>query len=600
MNNYYPDEIIEEVRINNDIIDVISEYVKLEKKGKDYFGLCPFHKEKTPSFSVAPGKQIFYCFGCGKGGNVISFIMDIENLSYIDAVKYLADRAKIQLPEGDSEEEKQKARLKQELLKLNVTAARFFFEQLNSENGEKARKYLEKRRIREQTARRFGLGYAVEGWDQLYNHLKSKGFSEEHIIKSGLVIKGKNSGYFDRFRSRIIFPIFDIRGNIIGFGGRVLDSSMPKYMNSPESIVYNKGRNLYALNMAKNSGEKYLLIVEGYMDVISLHQCGIINTVASLGTALTESQGKLLKKYAEEIIISYDADTAGQAATMRGLDLLRNIGCNVKVLIIPEGKDPDEFIKKNGVEEFKKLIKNSISLVEYKIKGLKKQIKTDTIDGKIAFLNKASDVLAKIDNNVEREMYIKKIAEEYEITEQSLYSEVYRRIKPKVGFKTKVTNASIVSGNMAKNTNDNQDTKLIHDERLILALLCVDNSVYKFIKNKLDVESFTNQQNRVIANIMFERLNSNRDIVPGELMSIIDKDTANDLARIINEECYCEDNYKAILEKIRSIELYKMEKRQKEILELLKNEQSLTEGDVEKLKQEFKSLIVSINNQKKT
>lgn len=594
----YPDELIEEVRLNNDILEVIGEYVKLDKKGKDYFGLCPFHREKTPSFSVAPAKQMFYCFGCGKGGNVIQFIMYAENLDFVEAVKFLADRARIQLPEDGSREAAEKARLRQVILNINKEAGRFFFNTLESEEGEKARAYLKMRGIKNNAIVRFGLGYSPSGWDKLYNYLIEKGYEESHIVKSGLVTRNKRGGYYDRFRERLMFPIFDIRGNVIGFGGRVLDSSMPKYMNSPETIVYNKRRNLYGLNFAKNSDSKKLIVVEGYMDVISLHQCGIINTVATLGTALTESQGRILLKYAEEVIISYDTDTAGQAATVRGLDLLNDIGCDVKVLTIPDGKDPDEFIRNNGVDEFKKLIENSATLVEYKIRNLKKQINTSTTEGKVKFLNKVADVLSKVDNSVEREMYIKKMAEDYKITEESLYSEVYKRIKPKKDFKTTVINFESRNKNIGRNIKKTGRDKVIHDERFILALLCLDNSLYKFVKDKLGVESFTNAENREIAKIVFERLGNNRGIVPGELLNLLEKDTANDFTRIFNEECHCDDNKKAIMGKIRNIELYKIEKRQKEILELLKDEESLLEGDVEKLKQELRTLTILIKKQK--
>ncbi|HHW49541.1 MAG TPA: DNA primase [Clostridiaceae bacterium] len=598
MSNYYPDEIIEEIRISNDIVDVVMEYVKLERKGKDYFGLCPFHKEKTPSFSVVPTKQIFYCFGCGRGGNVIHFIMNIENLEYIEAVKMLADRAGIQLPEGDSREEKEKAFLKREITRINTEAARFFFEALNSPRGEKAREYLRKRKIKEQTVKRFGIGYAYEAWDELYKHLLAKGFNKEHIIKSGLVIPGKKGGCYDRFRDRLIFPIFDVRGNVIAFGGRVLDSSTPKYLNSPETVLYNKGKNLYALNFAKNSGEKSLLIVEGYMDVISLHQNGIINAVASLGTAMTESQGRLLKKYAEEVIISFDSDAAGQAAAMRGLDLLNDIGCNVRVLVIPDGKDPDEYVRENGAEAFRKIINNSISLIEYKIRILKKQIDTGTPEGKIKFLNKIANVLSKIDNNVEIEVYIKKLAEEYDISPESLYSEVYRRIKPKENFRKISANQENNKDNKVKLLVENEDDKLVQDERFIIAILCTDNSVYKYVRDKITVDTFTDSENRKLARVVLERLENNKGIAPGELLNIVDKKVANDFARIINKECPCDDNKKAILGKIRSIELYKLKKRQMEILELLKQKDSLTEGDVEKLGLELKSIASLIKEKK--
>lgn len=591
MNNFYPDELIEDVRLNNDIVDVISEYVRLEKKGKDFFGLCPFHKEKTPSFSVVPAKQIFYCFGCGKGGNVIHFIMNAENLDYIEAVKYLADRAKIQLPEGNSQEDIEKVKLKQEIVKINTEAARFFFNELNQEQNSKARNYLNNRALNEKTVRKFGIGYSSEAWDALYKYLINKGFDEKTILKSGLVLTNKNGGYYDRFRARVMFPIFDIRGNVIGFGGRVMDSSMPKYMNSPETPVYSKGRHLYALNFAKSSGEKRIIVVEGYMDAVSLHQHGITNVVASLGTALTESQGRLLKKYYEEIIISYDADTAGQAATMRGLDLLNDIGCNVRVLQIPDGKDPDEFIKKNSAEAFKKLVDNSISLVEYKIKALKTQINLDTTQGRISFLNKIADTLAKVDNRVEMEMYIKKLAKEYEISEESMYSEVYRRIKPREASRTAVLDFRDTR-KQGKSTNETQANELLHDERMLLALLCIDNGVYKLIKDRIRKEDFINGDDRNAFEFIVVRLENNRDIVPAELLDAVSGDAASDFSKIIQKECNCEDNNKAVLDIIKRIELYKSDKRKQEILELLNDKDNLSKGDVEKLTLELNSLIL--------
>ena len=598
MYKYYPEEIIEEVRISNDIVDVVMEYVRLERKGKDYFGLCPFHNEKTPSFSVAPAKQIFYCFGCGKGGNVIQFIMEIENLSYIDSVKFLADRARIQLPDGDSPEEKEKALMKRRLIEINTEAARFFFSVLNSSKGEKARWYLKNRNIKESTIRKFGIGYSGDSWNELFIHLKEKGFEEEHILKSGLVLTNKSGKFYDRFRERIMFPIFDVRGNVIAFGGRVMDSTKPKYMNSPETAIYNKSRNLYALNFAKNSGEKRLIIVEGYMDVISLHQSGIINTVASLGTALTESQGRTLKKYAEEVIISFDADTAGQSATMRGLDLLSDIGCQVKVLKIPDGKDPDEFIRKNGVDEFKKLVDRSVSLIEYKIEVLKKSIDTDTVGGKINFLNKTADILSKIDNSVEREMYVKKLAAQYRISEESILSEVYKRIKKTDSLRT----PAVIAASRKKVTRgikkDETDARLIHDERFLLALLCVDNSVYRTVTDKITPDIFSDSQNKEIARIILERIEDGRGIVPGELLGMLENDIADDFARLFNEECHCDDNKKAILGTIRNIEMNRMKKRQKEIVDMLKNRDELPKGDVEKLEQELMSLIMRIKNYK--
>jgi len=586
----YPEELIEEIRMSNDILDVVSEYVKLEKKGKNYFGLCPFHREKTPSFCVDNTKQMFYCFGCGKGGSVIQFIQNAENLEYIEAVKFLAERVKITLPEGESEEEKKRALKIQKIIKINTDAARFFYEQLNAPGNSEARQYLAKRKVSESIAKKFGLGYSNNEWDSLYKYLRSKNYSDQDLADSGLVIARKDgNGYYDRFRGRLMFPIFDLRGNVIGFGGRVLDDSLPKYMNSPETIVYNKRKNLYALNFAKNSSDKRIIVVEGYMDVISLYQFGIINTVASLGTALTESQGRLLKKYAEEIIISYDADTAGQDATMRGLNLLNDIGCNVKVLLIPKGKDPDEFIKTNGAEAFRKLVDNALTLVEYKIKMLKKQIDTTTIEGKISFLNKAADIIAKIDNSVEQEMYIKKISADYDISQESMYTEIIKRIKPKGNFKSTVKVEQPKATRKERN-NQTYEDNLAYYERIILSLLCIDNSLYKKVEDKINIEFFTLEENRKVAEVIFTKIKDKKGIVPAELLNLVSSESASIFARLIQGECNFEDNLRAILDIIKKIEGIKLDKRQKEILSMISSEEN--KEDVEKLKEELKNILI--------
>ena len=586
----YPEELIEEIRMSNDILDVVGEYVKLERKGKNYFGLCPFHREKTPSFSVDNTKQMFYCFGCGKGGSVIQFIQNAENLEYIEAIKFLAERVRITLPEGESEEEKKRALKIQEIIKINTDAARFYYEQLNAAENSEARHYLAKRKVPEGIIKKFGLGYSTNEWDSLYKYLRSKNYSDEDLADSGLVIARKGgNGYYDRFRGRLMFPIFDLRGNVIGFGGRVLDDSLPKYINSPETLVYNKRKNLYALNFAKNSPEKRIIVVEGYMDVISLYQFGIINTVASLGTALTESQGRVLKKYAEEIIISYDADSAGQGATMRGLNLLNDIGCNVKVLSIPKGKDPDEFIKVNGAEAFRNLVDNALSLVEYKIKVLKQHIDTRSIEGKINFLNKAADIIAKIDNSVEQEMYIKKISSDYDISQESMFAEVYKRIKPKGKFKPTV---KVERTKTTRNETNNQKSEdnLVHYERIILSLLCIDNSLYRKIEDKIDLEFFTLEENKKAAEIIFKKIKDKKGIVPAELLNLVSNESANIFARLIQGECNFEDNLRAILDIIKKIEGIKLDRRQKEILSMISSQEN--KEDVDKLKEELKRILI--------
>ncbi len=566
----------------------------MEKRGKNYFGLCPFHREKTPSFSVEAGKQIFYCFGCGKGGNVFQFISLAEKLDFMEAVRLLAERAKIMLPESDDPKEEERAKLKQTVLNINLLAARFFNEALKSGQGETAAAYLRKREISENTARRFGLGFSYNEWDSLYRHLKAQGVSEDEMLKSGLVLQSRSGQMYDRFKGRLMFPIFDVRGNVIGFGGRVLDDSLPKYMNSPETPAYNKGKNLYALNFAKNSDSSGLIIVEGYMDVISLHQSGVTNAVASLGTALTESQGRLLKKYADEIIISYDADTAGTAATLRGLELLNDIGCNVRVLTVPDGKDPDEYIKKNGPDKFRRLAENALSLVEYKIKALKNEHDLEKTEGRIAFLNKAAGVLARVDNTVEREMYIKKLSGEYGISEEAMLSEVIRRTRPAGRQSLKLAKA-VEAAKRSSSPAESAEARIIHNERFILSLLCNDNSIYSILKEKFDIDQYTGGENKKTAEIIYRRIEERKGATPAELLNIVSPEESGEYARILNEECHCDDNQKAILGKIRDIGKLKKESRRDRIIELLKNKSSLPEGEEAKLKLELTNLMQEIN-----
>jgi len=590
---FYNEDIIEEIRSNNDIVDVVGEYVQLKRTGKDYMGLCPFHNEKTPSFSVVPSKQIFYCFGCKTGGDVLRFIRLIENLNYKEAIEFLAERAGIQLPENESEEEKKKLKIKNEIININTEAARFFYNQIFVPENKEARDYLQKRGIGNKILNSFGIGYCPKDRSALLIYLKNKGFSEKSIHASGLIYLSKSGAYYDRFSGRIMFPIFDVKGNVIGFGGRIIDESGPKYMNSPETLVYHKGRHLYGMNFAKHSNSKSIFVVEGYMDVISLHQNGIINAVASLGTALTEEQGKILKRYAEEVIIAYDADAAGQAATMRGLDILQKLGCSVKVLEIPKGKDPDEFIKENGKEAFEKIAEKSYTLIEYKAKQLKKEIDNDSTEGKIRFLSKMAELLARIDNNVEREMYVKKLADEYDISRESILSEVYKKIKPKENLKAsaKISSANVITKNSNKSLVDTNN-KIIHYERIILALICVDNRIYKYIKDRISPDIFTDNTNRELASFLFKHLENNRGIGPGELMGSLDNDISDEFSKIFVEECNFEDNMKAANDLLIRIEEYRLDIRQKEIVNMLSNGQAEKEGNVEKLKEELKSILL--------
>lgn len=415
-----PEEVIEKIKEQNDIVDIISENVRLKKSGRNYTGLCPFHNDKSPSFSVSQEKQIYKCFSCGEAGNVITFVMKYKKFTFLEAAKYLADKANISL-QIKGKENNLISQKKDILYKLNVETARYYF--ANLQRNKNAKEYFLNRGIKEETIKRFGLGYSQDSWQGLINYLKSKGYKDNLMIEAGLVSKSEKKGnIYDKFRNRVMFPVFDVKGNVIGFGGRVLDDSKPKYLNSPETMIFHKGINLYGLNFAiKNKlQEDYIIIVEGYMDLIALHQSGITNVVASLGTALTVNQARLLKRYVNKVIISYDADLAGQTATMRGLEILRNAGFDVKVLTVPQGKDPDEFVRKNGKEAFLRLAEEALPLIDYRIKraalGINLKNGTDLIE----YGEKFAEILADL-NPIEKDVYIKKISEQTSIKEQALY-----------------------------------------------------------------------------------------------------------------------------------------------------------------------------------
>jgi len=415
-----PEEVIESIKQQNDIVDIISEDVRLKKSGRNYMGLCPFHNDKSPSFSVSSEKQIYKCFSCGEAGNVLTFIMKYKKLTFVEAAKYLADKANIPL-EMHNQENSKVSRKKELLYKINVEAARYYF--ANLQNNKTAKEYFLKRGIKEETIKRFGLGYSHDSWHGVMNYLRTKGYRNDLLLEAGLVSQNEKTGnVYDKFRNRVMFPVFDVRGKVIGFGGRVLDDSKPKYLNSPETMIFQKGINLYGLNFAiKNRlQEDYIIIVEGYMDLIALHQYGITNTAASLGTALTTNQVRLLKRYVNKVIISYDADLAGQTATLRGLEILRSAGLDVKVLTVPEGKDPDEFVRNNGKEAFLRLAKDALPLIEYKIKRAAQGINLKNGNELIKYGEKFAEILADL-NPIEKDVYIKKISEETSIKEQALY-----------------------------------------------------------------------------------------------------------------------------------------------------------------------------------
>ena len=423
----FSESFLTELTERNDIVDVVSGYVRLGKKsGSNMFGLCPFHSEKTPSFSVSPDKQIYHCFGCGKGGGVINFIMEIENLSFPEAVEFLAKRAGMPMPEEENDRESRK---RSRMLALNRDAARFFYAQLSTAQGGAARDYMAKRRIGPATAKNFGIGFAPDTWDSLEKAMREKGYTDFEMFDAGLVRKGKKGGYYDTFRNRLMFPVIDVRGNVIGFSGRILGDGEPKYMNSPETLVFNKSRNLFALNLAKKSKSGYIILSEGNIDVVSLHQAGFDSAVASLGTSLTPEQARLISRYTNQVIIAYDNDGAGIKAAQRAIGILEKLDLKVKVLRMSGAKDPDEFIKLKGADAFRNLLEASENQIDYRLRAVTDKYDLSVDEQKVEFLKEASDLVARLPGSVERQVYAMRVASMSGVSADAVTKEVERRRK---------------------------------------------------------------------------------------------------------------------------------------------------------------------------
>ncbi len=410
----YSDDIIEEVRMKNDIVDVVSQYVKLTRRGSSYFGLCPFHNEKTPSFSVTPSKQMYYCFGCGAGGNVFNFVMEYENYSFGEALSHLADRAGVQLPRIEySSEAREKAKQRETLLEINRQAAQYFYYQLRRESGQIGYRYLTDRGLSDETIRKFGLGYSDKFSDDLYKFLKGKGYGDDQLRDSGLFNVDERHGMYDKFWNRVIFPIMDVNNRVIGFGGRVMGEGKPKYLNSPETKIFDKSRNLYGLNVARTSRKPYLILCEGYMDVISMHQAGFTNAVASLGTSLTSGHASLLKRYTQEVLLLYDSDEAGVKAALRAIPILREAGINSRVVDLKPHKDPDEFIKTEGAEAFLQRLDQAKDSFMFRVSVSEKDFPMEEPQGQNRFFERCARLLLELSDELERNLYIEAIVRQY-------------------------------------------------------------------------------------------------------------------------------------------------------------------------------------------
>ena len=518
-------DFIDEVVEKNDIVDVISEYTKPKRMGSRYAALCPLHNDKkSPSLSISPEKQVFHCFGCGVGGNVIHFVMAAEHLDFMDAVKLLADRAKVPIPEFKNSNGKSKdiADKKQLIYKINADAARYFYSNLAGEKGAEALKYLKNRGIKNSTIKMFGLGYAPEGWDNLLLYLKNKGYKEHDIYEAGLVKIRDNGSYYDSFYDgRIMYPIINVQGNIIGFGGRIMteNSNTGKYLNSPETIVFKKKENLFGLNLAKSDNSGSLLLMEGYMDVISLHQAGINNAVASLGTAFTDEQAKLVKRYGGKAVLCYDSDEAGKKATLRAGEILSKNGIKAKVLTVTDGKDPDEFVRNKGGDLFKVLIENAKPLIEYRIDEIQKEYTGDLLnkdefaspEQRIEFTERAEAVLADIKSPVEYEIYLKRVEEKSGVSANALNS-VVEAIRKNLDLSEERRLQQLERRKQNELNRTNIDVRLFNAEQLVLSLLC-ERDVYKIaVENGMSEENFSDPLHRELAEIIFKQYENN-DVV---------------------------------------------------------------------------------------
>lgn len=591
----YSDELLDEIKSKNDIIDIVSQYVVLKRSGRNYMGLCPFHKEKSPSFCVSPDKQIFHCFGCGVGGNVIHFIGKIENLNFIESLELLANRAGIELPKSGNAEDDRISRLKSRVYELNKCAAEFYHQNLYKPTAKPAQEYVKKRRLDNRTLKAFKIGYSGR-FNELYTELHSKGFTEEEILASCLVNKNQDGKFIDRFRNRLMFPIFDARDRVIAFGGRVLDDSKPKYINSPEDIVYSKGRHLFAYNLAKKDNPKTIIIVEGYMDAVSLHQRGISNAVASLGTALTEAQGRLLRRSCEKVVIGYDADGAGQAATLRGLEILQNLGCDIRILQIEGAKDPDEFVVKYGPERFQKHVDSAISLVEFKVKMLKRQLNLENVNDKIKFLNEVANILSKIENNMEREVYIDKISLEYKVSKEAIYAEVNKKLYGNSQSEKKLERPVTTIREVKQDVEEQElDEKTKKTESLIIYLLInyPDKSFVRLaniVKNNL----IKLEKNKLIINKLYEEHGKGNINIESIIDLFEDENIVNYLSGIMSSNFEITDVDKCIDDVILTYKKEILLKKRNDIMNKLNSQNTITKDEVANLEEELNSVIIQL------
>lgn len=615
----YSDELLDEIKVKNDIVDVISGYVALKRSGRSYFGICPFHNEKSPSFAVSPDKQIFHCFGCGVGGNVFHFVSKIEGVGFREAVEILANRANVALPVvTSSDEEDKQYYLRARIYEINKAAAMFYHKNLYNPSSKIAQEYVKKRRLDNNTLKTFFIGYSGN-YNELYKFLKEQGFKDEEILASTLVNKNDKGEFIDRFRKRLMFPIQDERGKFIAFGGRILIDppkenaseeeklafkKQAKYINSTENLAYSKGRHLFGLYAAKKAVHetslKKILIVEGYMDTISLHQRGITNVVASLGTALTEAQGRLLRKSCEQVIVGYDADGAGQAATIRGLEILQNLGCDVRILQIEGAKDPDEYILKYGPERLNKCIDNAISLVEFKIKCLKKDLNLENANDKIKFLTEIAKELSKVTNSIEKEVYIDKISFDYKISKEAIYAEINKILYSKENSnKLHERKVKTTVKPQIEETSENVDESTLKRENLIIYLLInYPELAYSKIKENIEIDSIKSSVNKEILKKLYEELEKGNSNTESILDIFEDDKIVSHLSGIMATDFEIIEVSKCIDDVIYAYEKDKLTNRKNQIIKQLENTAGLTKDEVANLERNLSEIIIKLARMK--
>jgi len=585
----YKKEFIENVRNSSDIVEIISDYVELKQSGQNLIGRCPFHNDKTPSFTITPEKQMFYCFGCKVGGNVYNFIMEIENLSFPEAVEYLADKAGIPLPQSsfDSTEIARQRKIRNIIYEIQKDAANYFYCNLiKKESGKHVLDYLFSRGLSYKIIKKFGLGYSAPNWDATKKHLLIKGYNEKMIELAGLIIKGKHNNYYDRFRDRIMFPITDSMGKAIGFGGRSITDTMPKYLNTSDTPIYNKRENLYGISFAKREcKDKGMIVVEGYIDVIMLHQEGFTNTVASLGTALTVEQAKLIKRFTDTVYLAYDSDESGKAATLKGMEILNDVGLIVKIVILPEGLDPDDYIRHEGKCGFQKKIEQALPIMDYKLMRLKEGYNMSSPSDKKEYISSIAPHIIKIKSFVEKDAYIRKISEDLGIREESLRMDIHSYTSQNQSYKTMQHKKAFKTHNNKNGVKYTIESSYLNAEIDLINLLVNEEHTYGIVReNDFNVEDFIDDTNRKIAKTIYDIKYDQKEISPAEIVDKLpDAECVKRFSHIMTRNSKYTDIRKITIDCIKIIKKYKLQQKLDKIQRSIKAIETSNEYDEHEL-----------------